>query len=221
MKKQEVVEVVKTDENTINLIKTLENKPFYPKHTKHYFDFNGKNIEIITLKNIDALTEHNFIANAVDLLFRDGYYNPIWKEYFLRYLTIQYYTNIELPDEIDVAYSYLFYENNNGKNLFREVFDKIDKMQWNVIRLEIEEKCKLINKWDIHNSVEIKDILTMIRTFLDMLKNKVETGISDNIPNMILDLQNKLKNIKEEDILDTIVKYAKKQKESQDVNVSK
>ena len=102
-------------------------------------NWNGVEFQI---KNQLDLTEMRvFINSAARACFSkdNASFNPEMKDFAVRAIVVEMYTNLNLPASLDRKYSILY-----GSDLFHMVYEHIDRVQFEVIMRAVDEKIDTI-----------------------------------------------------------------------------
>lgn len=126
-----------------------------------YLNWNG--LELAVKRNILLEDVIEFVTSVTSLCFEEetNRYMPEVKDFGIRACLIDYYTNVDLPEDTGKKYS-LLYETD----LVQTVLNSIDMQQFNDIVRSIEESVSYIAKSNIDAVMkQIQEVSNLIEKF--------------------------------------------------------
>ena len=126
-----------------------------------YLNWNG--LELAVKRNILLEDVIEFVTSVTSLCFEEetNRYMPEVKDFGIRAYLIDYYTNVDLPEDTGEKYS-LLYETD----LVQTVLNSIDMQQFNDIVRSIEESVSYIAKSNIDAVMkQIQEVSNLIEKF--------------------------------------------------------
>lgn len=211
---------VNTDVRSMEKVE-LEAGAFKPYMSELRFlcDTTGMAKTIIIKGRMTYEDEYEFINKYAELPFIEGTFDPTYIEMLIRYATIDIYTNVKLPEDMNEAYECLFGNNREGKNIFREVFRFIDTYQWNLIVSQLRDKIEFNKQRILQNTDSKALILAEIENIVFRLGEKISNidlngDMSDIQKHMdaLKPVVENLSKIKESELLDKVIETSKSAK---------
>ena len=163
-------------------------------------EWNG--INVVVRRNIDITEMIAFVENVTNTCFStsDGTYMPELKDFAIRAVTVELYTNITMPEDLYERYNLLY-----SSDIWDVIMSNIDGMQYSNMLNAVKEKTKYIidtNVMSINKNVnDAYKALDSIREQLSAVFDGIDPS---DIRNLVGAISNG--NIDEEKIVNAYIK---------------
>lgn len=165
---------METNEQVSNLLKTINGE--YSNTVKK--TWQGMTFEIKRVLSFAEMTE--FIDSVMSLCFSDSYlYLPEVRDFAINSCIIDYYTNINIVDDVNIRYNTIY-----CTNLIEQIKKEISTNQLNNIIDALDEKI------DYRVSTNIDALLSQVDNIVQTLENfaqKAQDSFKDLTPDDIKD----------------------------------
>lgn len=155
------------------------------QHTDE-FDWNGSHV--IVKKNIGITDMIQFVHDVSSTCFstNDGEYLPEVFDFVVRCATLDRYTNIELPEEIEDKCSVLY-----GTDIYMMVISHVDSVQYNVLLEAARKKVDYVAQSNIEAlTKQINDIDAKFDEIADQLNKLFENVDGDSLNDALKAISN-------------------------------
>ena len=163
---------METNEQVSNLLKTINGE--YSNTVKK--TWQGMTVEIKRVLSFAEMTE--FIDSVMSLCFSDSYlYLPEVRDFAINSCIIDYYTNIDIVDDVNIRYNTIY-----CTNLIEQIKKEINTNQLDNILDALDEKI------DYRVSTNIDAILSQVDNIVQTLENfaqKAQDSFKDLTPDDI------------------------------------
>lgn len=163
---------METNEQVSNLLKTINGE--YSNTVKK--TWQGMTFEIKRVLSFAEMTE--FIDSVMSLCFSDSYlYLPEVRDFAINSCIIDYYTNIDIVDDVNIRYNTIY-----CTNLIEQIKKEINTNQLNNIIDALDEKI------DYRVSTNIDALLSQVDNIVQTLENfaqKAQDSFKDLTPDDI------------------------------------
>lgn len=160
-------------------------------------DDNDIIVEIKTQINIEEIM--GFVNNAINIIFANNSYYPELREMAIYHSLLTYYTNIKTDFSLEKFYKFV-----TNTPIINDIKKKIYLEQFETLVNTVDRKVEYILNKNINNNEAINSIGEVVNTLNDLLVlayNKL-ANLDTGVFSEVLD---KISNIKENDIIKTII----------------
>jgi len=167
------------------------------------YEVDGESINI-TVKPYLTLKEHqSFISDIADAVFVNGAYAPNMLNFAYGYNLISYFTNINLPKNVEKINELLA-----STNIVENIEDSIQYHGFIDEVIDVIEFRKNVYL----NNTGTNEFMASLTALTDNLNKAVESGIKDIDPKEVLEVAKNLADKKEDQLVDGILDFEEEKK---------
>lgn len=142
-------------------------------------EWNGLTIKVRHMVNFEYMLR--FVNGVVNTCFETGSYMPELKDFAIRCASIAYYTNINMPEDVDKQYKLVY-----GTDLVAKVLEAVDHGQFNNILLAIDKKLEYRANTNIEKLIEqVKTVTESLETASGSLSKTFDSVSREDIEKVI------------------------------------